>query len=301
MRLELATGATQLEALETLLSEHGAAAITLLSDQDEPVLEPEPGTTPLWQNIQVSALLPLETDLTALRAQIDAASLAEVRDVAFADDDDWQNASNNYAVDALFGERLWLRPRDAQSNAEDARPVLLLEPGLAFGSGSHPTTHMCLEWLAVHVEPGQRVLDFGCGSGVLALAGALLGAAVVAVDHDPQAILATLDNAAYNEVAAHEGELAPAAGALGVLDATAWQRARPSALGTFDVLIANILAAPIKAMAAEFEAAVRPGGAIVLSGILDHQADSVAASYSSTTFSRREMAEWVCLEGVRRA
>ena len=170
------------------------------------------------------------------------------------------------------------------------RQALYLEPGLAFGSGSHPTTRMCLEWLARHVAAQQTVLDFGCGSGILAIGAALLGARVIAVDHDSQAILATQENAAFNGVGKH----------IQTLTLEEWERNRsPQALEQFDIVVANILAAPIIELAPTFLRSLRPGGSVVLAGILDHQAADVMEAYPDIAFGPVVAEEeWVCLTGT---
>lgn len=288
LQIELQATPAQLPDAEDLLLASGAVSITLVSDADEPVLEPAPGETPLWSNVRVQALFPLDTDMAALRAQLGLlhGGLGAKLNVAFIAAQDWQVAATNHAVNRVFANRLWLLPKDTQVSDEDNLVKLRLEPGLAFGSGSHPTTRLCLQWLAEHVQPGQRVLDFGCGSGVLAIAAALLGADVVAVDHDDQAVMATQDNAAYNGVADR----------LSVLSLSAWQER--SEMAAFDVVVANILAAPLQTLAPQFEAVSRPGGAVVLSGVLQEQAASVMSSYLHTEFQAPiEEAGWACLVG----
>ena len=292
LQLELRAVPDVLTASEEVLLEAGAVAITLLSDDDEPVLEPAPGETPLWSSVRLLALLPVDTDMAGLQQQLQQLPQPPpVLDVQFLADQNWQAQMNNHTVDHVFAERLWLLPKKQQVDDKTAGryTLLRLEPGLAFGSGSHPTTRLCLQWLAENVQPGQKVLDFGCGSGVLAIAAALLGAQVVAVDHDPQAILATRDNAAYNGLQSLQ---------VDVVLADQWQA--PLYHEQFDVVVANILAAPLQSLAAQFEAVTVHGGAIVLSGILEAQAENVASSYQQTTFVEPYIeAGWVCLAGVR--
>ncbi len=313
LNLSLNTAAVHIEDIEVVLYAAGAVSISLVSDQDEPVLEPEPGATPVWQHLKMVALLPLSTNLPALKGALNDFDIADLT-VDFVGDEDWQAKVSNAAVELTFGTRLRLRPK-AQKPAESANspspeePVtIFLEPGLAFGSGSHPTTQMCLAWIAEHVVTGQRVMDFGCGSGVLGIAAGLLGAAAVCVDYDPQAVVATLENAAYNGLVTRPGEISEETmseddAVLSILSLAEWEhyhgQQSASHIAEFDVLVANILAGPKQQLAPMFEGIVRPGGAIVLSGILEAQAAAVMESFKATEFQKIADAEWVCLSGVR--
>lgn len=292
LQLELQAAPEELAASEAVLLDAGAVAITLLSDADEPVLEPAPGETPLWSSVRMLALLPLETDMASLKQQMrQTPHTARLIDVQFIADKNWQSQVNNHAVNQIFAQRLWLLPKHQEIDLDiaDQYTLLRLEPGLAFGSGSHPTTRLCLQWLAQHIQPGMKVLDFGCGSGVLAIAAGLLGAEVVAVDHDPQAIIATRDNAAYNGLNSEQ---------LEVILAQEWQTQRFH--HHFDVVVANILAAPLQALATQFEAVTHTGSTIVLSGILADQAKGVETSYPFTQFAAPQLeAGWACLSGAR--
>jgi len=291
LQIELRATADSLAAVEDALQACGALSLTLLSDADEPVLEPAPGATPLWSSVRVQALFDLHTDMAQLRRTLTSAGLLTTPlAVDFVQPEDWQASARNHAVNEVFAERLWVLPKDAAIKPRPGVVELRLEPGLAFGSGSHPTTRLCLRWLAKHLTAGQRVLDFGCGSGILAIAAVLLGARVVAVDHDPQALVATRENAAYNGISGS---------ALSVLSLEAWRQQRPA--DQFDVVVANILAGPLQTLAEDFEDVLVDGGALVLSGILQTQADEVAASYRATAFAPVEIeAGWVCLHGTRR-
>lgn len=315
IQLSLPVTPLQLEAVEGVLLAHGAVSISLVSDDDEPVLEPLPGETPLWQRVEIRGLLPLDVSIGVLHEQ-----LADLDDpdldlsaltIEFIGPDDWAAKAGQAAINAVFGGRIWLQPKDTASTAppagytHNALSVLKLEPGLAFGSGSHATTRMCLDWLGFSLPEAARVLDFGCGSGILGIAAALLGARVMGVDHDEQAVMASRDNALYNGLTERQFQ---------VLDLAAWQQ-RYSAQANpqksqqdldlleatnkeFDVVIANILAGPLQELAAEFEHRVRPGGAIVLSGILEDQVPQVTAAYSKTRFAPPRLEEgWACLAG----
>jgi len=294
LQLKVAVVRDAADAVSALLERPGAAAVTLSAAGDEELLEPLPGEHPLWNEVRLDALLPPDSDLRGLRAELQSAG-ARVADVGLLADDDWQNRWRAHAVRARFGARLWLLPRDEPLEAEaaddPAAVVLRLDPGLAFGSGSHATTRLCLAGLAGVDLDGLRVLDYGCGSGVLAVAAALLGAAeVVAVDHDPQALLATRDNAAYNQVS--ESRLrAIAADGL----------AEPAvADDAFDLVVANILANPLVTLAPRLTALTRPGGRLMLSGLLAEQAGTIREAYPEVVFAEpvRE-AEWIRLDGRR--
>ena len=293
LQIEVSTVPDDLAELETALEDNGALAITLLSNADEAVLEPRPGETPLWHAVRLKALFPLDTDVAALRELL---SPYDQVDIDLVGEVDWQARAGQYAVNEVFGERLWLLPKDQRDEFADppaaGEPVrLFLAPGLAFGSGGHPTTRLCLAWLAEATMYGSRVLDFGCGSGVLGIAAGLLGASVVAVDHDPQAIVATRENAAYNGLAARD---------LQTLDLAQWAAAEHR--DTFDVVVANILATPLMDLAEDFETVARPGAHIVLSGILNTQADDVRAAYPRTIFDMPiSDGEWALLVGTLEA
>ena len=301
LQIELRATPAALPVIEDALYECQAVSITLLSDTEEPVLEPDLGETPLWSSVRVQALFDLDSDMVTLRQALLAIDPALTSDlsVEFVNPANWQDAARTYAVNQVFGERLWLLPKEDRGLADNVTEPsattlkselvrFYLEPGLAFGSGSHPTTRLCLTWLATNIRPGQRVLDFGCGSGVLGIAAALLGATVVAVDHDDQAIMATRDNAAYNGLSEME---------LTAYSLAAWRNHQQS--DGFDVVVANILAAPLQTLAEEFERVALPGAAIVLSGVLEDQAQTVMGSYRRTEFQTPNIeAGWACLIGV---
>jgi len=294
LQLSVAVARDSADSVTELLEGHGAVAVTLSAAGAGELLEPLPGERPLWDEVRLDALLAPDADVRALRAALEAAG-SRIADVELVAEDDWQSRWRAHAVRARFGERLWLLPRDEPLRAEaaddPAAVVLRLDPGLAFGSGSHSTTRLCLAGLAGLDLDGWRVLDYGCGSGVLAVAAALLGAAeVVAVDHDPQALLATRDNAAYNQVS--ESRLRAIAP-----DALIEPAASDAA---FDLVVANILANPLVTLAPRLTALTRPGGRLMLSGLLAEQADTIREAYPEVIFEDpvRE-AEWIRLDGRR--
>jgi ribosomal protein L11 methyltransferase len=258
------------------------------------VLEPGVGEQPLWAECVVTALFAEGTPRDGLLAALESIDprvelgTAEFRDV---EDQDWERAWMDQYVPLRFGARTWIVPWNhelpAEADAADAA-VVRLDPGLAFGSGTHPTTALCLEWLDGLDLAGKRVLDVGCGSGILALAALKLGAArAVGIDNDPQALAATTDNAQRNEVADRLEVYAP--------------EAAPEA--TYPVVVANILASALDALAATIAARVAPGGVLALSGILQGQEDALLLRYAEW-FEELRVAtreDWVRIDGRRRA
>ena len=272
------------EALAEQLSEAGAAAVTLEDAADQPIYEPDPGTTPLWQQTRVVGLFAVHDDVEALARQLCGPS-SRWR-ISPVEEKDWNRAWMDRFEPQHFGERLWIVPSWFEPPAPEAVNILL-DPGLAFGTGTHPTTRLCLEWLDAHPPAGATVVDYGCGSGILAIAAAKLEATrVLAVDNDPQALLATRANAALNGV----GERVEACAPNEPVEATA------------DLLVANILAKPLIQLKPRFVDLLRPGGVLVLSGILSEQAQEVMQAYAAD-FVMHPPAEregWVRLEGVRK-
>ncbi len=285
LQVSIRSTATETPRIESLLEELGAVSVTLLDAEDEPVLEPDIGTTPLWSDTLVVALFPVDTTTELLHEQLAAAGVAVER-LVFEElaDRDWEREWMAHFQPTRFGQRLWIVPSWAAAPEPDAIN-LLLDPGLAFGTGTHPTTALCLTWLDRQHLAGLTVLDFGCGSGILAIAALLLGAArALATDIDPQALEATAANGSRNDVR-HLHCLAPAD--------------LPS--DPVDIVIANILANPLLSLAADLAARVRPGGRIALSGILAEQAASVTTAYAQW-FAMDEPENrdgWVLLSGVR--
>jgi ribosomal protein L11 methyltransferase len=249
---------------EDALFELGAVSITLEDAADDPVLEPAPGETPLWPTIVIKALFDAGTD-----SQIVSGALAGIAGDApsplfeILADKAWEREWLKDFKAMRFGRRLWVCPGGLPAGDPEGLRIEL-DPGLAFGTGTHPTTALCLEWLDGQDLEGRAVVDYGCGSGILAVAAAKLGAdSVRAVDIDPQALLATGENAARNGV--HDRVM--------VTDDPALPRQGA------DVLLANILAGPLVELAPRFADTLRPGGALALSGILVEQSNTVTAAY----------------------
>lgn len=277
------------EQLEDALLQVGALAVTLQDAGDQPVLEPAPGETPLWTQTCVTGLFDAQTDIEVVKRQLQrvlhAPILPECR-LTELEERDWVRTWMDDFHPMRFGQRLWICPT-AQTPPDPNAVNIRLDPGLAFGTGTHPTTALCLEWLDGAELVGQTVLDYGCGSGILAIAAAKLGAQRVwAVDIDPQALLASDDNAAENAVEDRLELSSPAS--------------LPAVL-TVNVLLANILAGVLVRLAPELTRRVRPGGWLVLSGILEGHAEAVQAAFARDfIFSPPKLREdWVLLVGQR--
>ena len=298
LQLILPIGAADPAPYEDALLGLGAASITLEDEGDDPVLEPLPGTTPLWPRVRIKALFDDSVDAVQILGQLRDELHQPLHEARFETlaDRAWEREWLKDFKPMRFGQRLWICPGGQQPDPatlqSSAAPVLIeLDPGLAFGTGTHPTTALCLEWLDSATVAGKRVIDYGCGSGILAIAAAKLGAASVhAIDIDPQALLATADNAARNGVA-HliASELTSAS------DDT-------SQIIVGDILLANILAGPLESLAPAFARRLHPGGHLVLSGILRNQAEAVATRYAPwfdiAPVVLRD--DWARLDGVRR-
>jgi ribosomal protein L11 methyltransferase len=286
-RLTLILAAENVPRAEALCTLAGAAALSLRDAADDAIFEPEPDTTPLWPKVVLEALFPQGADLAPL-AKLLAATFPEAAvSVDALEDSAWQATLPQTVKARPIGSRLWLAPAD-DLDAPGDRHVVRINMGLAFGTGEHPTTALCLDWLERHVERGITVLDYGCGSGILALAALALGARFAyAVDNDTQALTATKANAALNG----------AGDRLFV--------GLPETLPTVsvEVLAANILAGPLVELAPKFVERVAPGGRLVLSGILEAQAPRVAAAYAPylTDVEQTSREGWVLLGGRRKA
>ncbi|MDR5758126.1 50S ribosomal protein L11 methyltransferase [Caballeronia sp. LZ035] len=282
------------EALSDALLDVGALSVSVEdADADTPDEQPlfgEPGLVPeksAWKRSRVVALLAEDAEPAVLLAAaaneigLSATPSFSVRDVA---EQDWVRLTQAQFDPISIGERIWVVPSWHDAPDPDAL-VLELDPGLAFGTGSHPTTRLCMEWLEQSVQPGQSLLDYGCGSGILAILAKKCGAdPVTGIDIDPQAV----------ESARHNSERNHAAVTYGLPD--------ECPAGEFDIVVANILSNPLKLMASMLSSKVRPGGRIALSGVLARQADEVAAAYAKWIDIGvwREHEGWVCLAGTRR-
>jgi ribosomal protein L11 methyltransferase len=287
LSLSFALGDLNAERAEQACCNTGALSVTFSDLRDDAVLEPAVGEVRLWPATRLQALFMGDADGAALRAQLqqllglDAAAI-QTEIVA---DRVWEREWLRDFHAMRFGQRLWVCPHHETVTAADA-VVVKLDPGMAFGTGTHASTALCLEWLDAHLARGMTVIDYGCGSGILAIAALKLGAAhAMAFDIDPQALIATLDNAERNNVAATLTTVAAA---------TALQ---PAA----ELVLANILAGTLIELADSLATLVRPGGQIVLAGILAEQEAAVALAFAPCfdirTAGQRE--GWVLLAGSR--
>ena len=267
---------------------------------DGEVLEPPPGAVPLWPRVAVAGLFPPTVDAGALNSALGAVG---AKRIDWLGDEDWAASGSGDVPELRFGHSLLVAPRNASSRpcheansqpldgegvptAGLPRATLRLDPGLAFGTGQHPTTRSCLAWLADAGLEGRSVLDYGCGSGILGLAAALLGAArVVAVDVEPQALGATQANADFNGIA---------------LDAVITPEELP-AQSNFDIVLANILANTLIELAPALSGCLRPGGRLVLAGLLEPQIGAVTGAYPGLAFDPPSIdGDWARLTGRRR-
>ncbi len=278
------------ERVERVVEEAGALSVTLSDAGDDPVLEPGVGETPLWSSTVLTALFDANADLaslpTAIAKEFDLGEPPPC-DIEMLGDRAWEREWLKDFSPMRFGRRLVVCPGDMDPPDDDSI-VVSLDPGLAFGTGTHPTTAMCLEWLDAEPLSGKTVLDFGCGSGILAIAALKLGATSgCGTDIDPQALTASADNARRNSVSL---ELYP-----------------PDDVppGPYDVVVANILAGPLAELANHISEYVKSGGRLALSGILQEQAVSVRKAYEDwISFDEpqsrsQEGQTWVRLTGTR--
>ena len=301
--LELSLRCTEVEQprYETALEDIGALSVTLLdadadTGNERAILEPGVGETPLWKALVLTALFDADADALTLLAALEAFDPGlDWTQVGFrkVEDEDWERAWLDQFQPMRFGACTFIVPwnHDVPSDAGDDAAIVRLDPGLAFGSGTHPTTALCLRWLdalaADGLLEGRHVLDFGCGSGILALAALKLGAAkAVGVDNDPQALLASADNAQRNAVDADFSVYLP----------------DDEPVTTYPVVVANILASALDALAERLAARVAPGGRIALSGILKGQEDELLARYAPwfDALSATRDGDWMRIDGIRR-
>ena len=280
------------EQIEDVLLQNGACSVTLKDAADNPILEPAPGETPIWQDIIATGLFEQTEDQQQLIANIKAAFENTQCSVTseILEDQNWTRSWMDHYQAMQFGERLWVCPWHIDPPEPEA-VNLRLDPGLAFGTGTHPTTSLCLGWLDQHVQQQQTLLDFGCGSGILAIAALLLGIEQAdGVDIDPQALEASLINAQANHVEDR----------LHLFDSEQFSAKHPHQ--QYEVVVANILSGPLVELAPTLAEYTQVGGDIVLSGILAEQADSVIDAY--TPYFDMDMPlfkeDWTLLHGCRR-
>ena len=284
--LQIVVGAHEVPRVEALLTLAGAVAISLGGESEQELLEPPPGETPLWSSVALTALfsprISLDSVAAILRSDLPDREITS-RDVS---DSDWEGTWARRPKTQHVGDRLLLAAADA-SIEDDARALVRLNLGLAFGTGEHPTSRLCLEWLDAELWPGAKIVDYGCGSGILAIAALKLGATYAwAVDVDPQALTATRENARLNEV-----------------EDALWI-GKPEDLSAVeaDLVMANILASTLKSLTEVFYRSMKPGGRLVLSGLLESQSREVrrCCAHRFGPFMEKQSDGWVLLSAPRR-
>ncbi|APQ13169.1 ribosomal protein L11 methyltransferase [Pseudomonas oryzihabitans] len=287
LQVRLALTPAQAETYEDLMLELGAVSVTFMDAEDQPIFEPDLGTTPLWSQTHLLALFEGDTDAAALEQRVQLLANGLTYEVERLEDQEWERSWMDNFQPMRFGQRLWIVPSWHEAPEPDA-VNLLLDPGLAFGTGTHPTTSLCLQWLDGEPVAGRQVLDFGCGSGILAIAALLLGAErAVGTDIDVQALEASRENANRNGI-----------------DPARFPLYLPADLPAepADVVVANILAGPLVGLAEQITRLTRIGGRLALSGILAEQAEDVRAAYAGC-FDLEPTATldgWVRISGTRR-
>jgi ribosomal protein L11 methyltransferase len=280
------------DAVEEILLRNGAQSVTLTDAADDPVLEPAPGEAPLWSSTRIAGLFDADADFDQLDIDlkrdlaIDELPPHRIEKLA---DRAWEREWLRDFRPMRFGTRLWICPGDMQADQDDAI-VVRLDPGMAFGTGTHPTTALCLEWLDAQENSGTTMLDYGCGSGVLAVAALKLGArSAVAMDIDPQAVTATIQNAERNRVVDQ----------LQVLGSDAEIK------GHFDIVVANILAGPLVELVDSITSRLSKGGKLALSGVLSDQLLDIMRAYKplirfdEPVFREQDGQSWALLSGTK--
>ncbi len=289
LQLELETHQAQAEELSELLEQFGAVSVALTASSDEPVFDAEGETKKLWDKTKLIALLHPDSDLdiilVCLRDRIGADNIFRHK-IELVKDKDWVSEFKAANQPLIFSNRVCICPSWCEP-PDNNFPTLILDPGLAFGTGTHPTTSLCIEWLAENDITDKVVIDYGCGSGILAMVAALLGAKqVYAVDIDEQALQAARENIERNNL----------------VEKITVSHVDRASLPVADVLVANILMNPLKGLIEEFSTITKPEGDIVLSGLLHVQADECLEAYESC-FNMDEPVfnqEWARLHGIRK-
>ncbi len=288
-QLSITTDENTAPRIADFFSELGAVSVTYMDAKDQPVYEPEIGETKIWQQTTIIGLY--ELDITpdfikkALFSQFGNSNLENWQQILL-EDQVWERAWMEHYQPMKFADKLWVCPTGQEKNEADC-VCLVLDPGLAFGTGTHPTTALCLEWLAKHDLTDKTMIDYGCGSGILAIAAVLLGAkCAYAIDIDPQALVATQANAIKNKVS----------------DKVHNYLVEDFTPVSVDIVVANILAKPLINLYQPISSLVNNKGALVLSGILNEQAEQVSSIYTSTfDFNPAEnLQDWCRLDAIKR-
>ena len=296
IQIAVTTSKDHVELTEDGLFSAGAQTVTLTDAEDQPILEPGPDETPVWNQVIITGLFSDDHEVDALLSEINDYLSLSLASTAFEctaqtlAEQNWTRAWMNHFHAMQFGDRLWVCPLHLEPPQPDAIN-LRLDPGLAFGTGTHPTTSLCLRWLDQNIRQQKDILDYGCGSGILAIAACMLGAGHAdGVDIDPQALIATHDNAVTNHVADRVNIWLPE------------DFQKQHAQTQYDIVIANILSGPLAELAPTLARHCIAGGKLALSGILGEQADSVLEAYNDYfEMNTPEYDEdWVLLSGARK-
>lgn len=288
IQIQFSISKKQQKALENALSKSGALSLTYQDAADQPILEPELYQTPLWDEILLTALFEASIDAKQTLAQCErffGQALPPHR-IEILEDKDWVREWMESYQPLQMGENLWICPSWREPVDKDAVNILL-DPGLAFGTGTHPTTAMCLQRLATVDCQGKTVVDYGCGSGILAIAALLLGAkSAVGIDIDPQAITASRENARRNQIEDEHFSL--------------YLPQNMPVIEPADIVLANILAGPLVELSTDIIRMVKPGGLLILSGLLSEQEESILQAYQQIEFSASMHTEqWLCMQGIK--
>ena len=293
IQVKVSVHPAQVGSIEDLLLQFGACAVTMEDAEDKPIYEPERDTTPLWKHTILTGLFDAAADMKTIIPTIESkyqalsGSPLPFHKVEILEDKDWEREWMENFHPMQFGKRLWICP--SWREPVDPNAVnLMLDPGLAFGTGTHPTTALCLAWLDSQDLTDKIVVDYGCGSGILGIAALLLGAKrVIGVDNDPQALEASAENARRNNI--EDGRIE-----LYLPD--------DSPEVTADMMIANILAKPLMTLSSKLSQMTKQGGLLVLSGILAEQAEEVSECYNEWFEMEppAQQEEWIRLSGQKR-
>ena len=292
-QLKIHTSPDHADTLSDALTEFGASAVTCMDSEDDPIYEPPIGTTPFWQHTTVTGLFPAEVGVDDIISQIGLKLGGDIVSswvVEQLEDQVWEKAWMEHFEPMKFGDNLWICP-SWKAIPDPGAVNLMLDPGLAFGTGTHPTTALCLEALSHRNLEGSQIIDYGCGSGILAIAGVLLGATHAwCIDTDPQALQATQENARKNAV---DEKIH-----LSLADLVSESKAEFKA----NLLIANILAKPLTELAAHFASLLNADADIILSGIIEQQEQEIVQAYKPwfDIINVSQSGEWLCIEGRRK-
>lgn len=294
LKIELPARASSIEGLSEALAQCGAFAVSIEGNDTDAMFEEQPRSPDFWRRSRVSGLFQADIDIDAVIKQIEqcVGSRVEYR-IEHVEDKPWQSAWRDTCKPMRFGERLWVCPAGLVPPTTSEIVSVLIDPGLAFGTGTHATTALCLEWIAAHACKDKTIIDYGCGSGILAIAALKLGALFAwGIDIDPRALQVSADNARRNEVSKRYRALTP----QGLPDEV-----------SADIVFANILARPLIKLAPDLQRLVRPGGVLLLTGLLADQVEVVYPHYEAafslqTHFREDDRHEhcWAMLVGHRK-